>query len=218
MDPDEKRGATWMRGPLGTLAKAIGIVGLAAVAVVGCGALLLDSMTYDPPPNAEATRREQILIALQPTTLPVEGLRFITEYSDAGRRSGEGDFELGQPVQVGRRYSFTGDPVAACHAAQDRLVSEGWTPVTGTYPGCDEIQHNRASPGFGEPATQSIFAAFGFRCRGFDVDALLSLRLDATRKPPQEIEFVLETDYPTQADPDRYVSTEPTSSAPVRCR
>jgi hypothetical protein len=215
--PDEKRSATWMRGPLGALAKAIGIVGLAAVAVVGCVAVVRDSLTYDPPPNAEAKRREQILIALQPTTLPAEGLRFIADYSDAGRKTGQGDFELGQPVHVGRQYAFTGEPVASCHAVVDTLVRKGWT-VTGPHEGCDRMQKSPPDPEFDRAGSESIYVDLTFQCRGFKVKSLLSLRMDATDDPPQEIELTLEADYPEHADPDPYVSTEPTNPAPVRCR
>jgi hypothetical protein len=177
--------------------KVVAVLLGVGVLALGCGALALQSWKWDPPANAEARRREQILVDLQPKDLHVGRLIYVG--SDAGKRAGQGDFQLGDEVSATRRYAFTGEPRHACEAIVKRLIGSGWVEGGPAY-GCAVVQKAPSIKGDGL-WRYYLFVDLTFDCVTFQVDARLTLITDEAADPPQEVTLRFETAYPESESP-----------------
>ncbi len=185
------------------------VIGLIAVpAAVGLSLVALWWLfIYRPGPNAEAKRREQVLLALRPDDLSVDGLRLVYSGSSAGLPAGEPPFESEQEVRAVNRYSFTGELTATCEAIVQRFLDDGW--ALERYPGCGEVRHPVNDAG-----VDLMSAGLVFDCGTFSVSGGVSLRIDPAWDPPRDVTISLQTDYPS----DRMLATTVPDERPsARC-
>jgi hypothetical protein len=125
-------------------------------------------------------------------------LRLLSSGSDPGRRSGQGDFQLGDEVSAYLRYAFAEDrdPVALCQLTVDRLAARGW--VLGDFEeGCTEVSHFEAEPEFDIlEAHDAIYVNLTYAHPRFRVQGMLELQVDPRDDPPTTLSFTVETGYP----------------------
>jgi hypothetical protein len=164
---------------------AVLVIGVCSLLVGTCVYEGLKSLDWNPPPNAEAKRRERIIDALQPA-LQGDSLRLLLHGSSPGKRAGDGDFQLGDEVRSYRDYAFTGERAAACAIAVDRFLASGWT-IPSYASRCDADK----------PEDKLLYVGLDFDCGQFKVTARVFARVDLTAEVPRRLEVQLEANYPT---------------------